>query len=88
MSIRMAMQPKWATWPYPQSTGNLALADESWDVFQEPKAKALTPQLRMVQGMREEVEIDVLVPMTGIINGICLSLTLWGLIVLIIVLMR
>ncbi len=85
----MPMKPKRATWPYPQSTGSLALADESRDVFQEPKAKPRIPQLRMVQGMtEEEVEIDALAPMTGIINGICLSLTLWGLIVLIIVLMR
>ena len=85
----MPMKPKRATWLYPQSTGNLALADESRDVFQEPKAKPLAPQLRMVQDIAEvEEEVDALAPVTGIINGICLSLTLWSLIVLIIVLMR
>ena len=85
----MPMKPKRATWLYPQSTGNLALADESRDVFQEPKAKPLAPQLRMVQDIAEvEEEVDALAPVTGIIHGIRLSLTLWSLIVLIIVLMR
>ena len=85
----MPMKPKRATWLYPQSTGNLALADERWDVFQEPKAKPLAPQLRMVQDIAEvEEEVDALAPVTGIINGIRMSLTLWSLIVLIIVLMR
>lgn len=60
-----------------------SLADESLDAFQEPKAKPLAPQLHMVQDITEEVE--ALAPMAGIINGIGLSLTLWGLIVLIIV---
>lgn len=60
-----------------------SLADESLDAFQEPKAKPLAPQLHMVQDIKEE-EVEALAPMAGIINGIGLSLTLWGLIVLII----
>lgn len=83
----MPMKPKQATWPYPQSTGILTLADESLDAFQEPKAKPLTPQLPMVQDITEE-EVEALAPMAGIINGIGRPLTLWGLIVLIIVWMR
>jgi hypothetical protein len=73
---------------YPQSWGNLALADESLGVLQTPKAKTRSPQLSVVQDIAEEVEIEALAPTTGIINGIRLSLTLWSLIGLIILLMR
>ena len=66
---------------YPQSWGNLALADESLGILQTPKAKTRSPRLSMVQDItEEEVEVDALAPMTGIINGILLSLTLWSLI--------
>ena len=74
---------------YPQSWGNLALADESLAVLQTPKAKTRSPQLSLVQDItEEEVEIEALAPTMGIINGIRLSLTLWSLIGLIILLMR
>jgi hypothetical protein len=74
---------------YPQSWGNLALADESLGVLQTPKAKTRSPRLSVVQDItEEEVEVDALAPTTGIINGIRLSLTLWSLIGLIILLMR
>jgi len=72
---------------YPQSWGNLALADESLAVLQTPKAKTRSPQLSLVQDITEE-EVEALAPATGIINGIRLSLTLWSLIGLIILLMR
>jgi hypothetical protein len=72
---------------YPHSWGNLALADESLAVLQTPKAKIRSPRLSVVQDMTEE-EVDALAPITGIVNGIRLSLTLWSLIVLIILLMR
>jgi hypothetical protein len=76
-------------WQYPQSWGNLALADESLAVLQKPKAKILSPRLSGAQDItEEEVEIDALAPTMGIINGIRLSLTLWSLIGLIILLMR
>ena len=70
---------------YPQSWGNLALADESLGVLQPPKAKTRSPRLSVVQDMTEE-EVDTLVPTTGIINGIRLSLMLWSLIGVIILL--
>ena len=74
---------------YPQSWGNLALADESLAVLQTPKAKTRSPQLSLVQDItEEEVEIEALAPTMGIINGIRLSFTLWSLIGLIILLMR
>jgi hypothetical protein len=72
---------------YPQSWGNLALADESLGVLQPPTAKTRSPRLSMVQDMaEEEVEIEALALTTGMINGIRLSLMLWSLIGVIILL--
>ncbi len=85
------MQPKGKreTKKYPQSAGNLALADESLSLLQKPKAKTRSPRLSVVQGItEEEFEVDALAPATGIINGIRLSTTLWCLIGLVILLMR
>jgi acetyl-CoA carboxylase beta subunit len=70
---------------YPQSWGNLALADESLDLLQIPKAKTRSPRLSVVQDITEE-EVDALALTTGIINGIRLSLVLWSLIGVIILL--
>ena len=70
---------------YPQSSGNLALADESLGVLQSPKAKTRSPRLSRVQDIAEE-EVDDLALTTGMINGIRLSLTLWSLIGVIILL--
>jgi hypothetical protein len=85
----MQTKGKRETRQYPQSWGNLALADESLAVLQTPKAKTRSPQLSLVQDItEEEVEIEALAPTMGIINGIRLSLTLWSLIGLIILLMR
>lgn len=72
---------------YPQSVGNLALADESLGVFQKPQAKTRIPRLSLVPDITED-EIDALAPATGILNGIRLSLTLWSLIGVIILLLR
>ena len=69
---------------YPQSVGNLALADESLGIFQT--AKTRTPRLSLVPHITEE--IDTLVPATGILNGIRLSLTLWSLLGVIILLIH
>jgi hypothetical protein len=70
---------------YPQSWGNLALADESLGVLQPLKAKTCSPRLSRVQDIAEE-EVDALALTTGMINGIRLSLTLWSLIGVIILL--
>jgi hypothetical protein len=75
----------WETRQYPQSWGNLALADESLGVRQPPKAKTRSPRLSMVQDIAEE-EGDALSLTTGMINGIRLSLMLWSLIGVIILL--
>jgi hypothetical protein len=71
---------------YPQSWGNLALANESPDVLQTPTAKTRSPRLSVVQGIAEE-EVDALALTTGVINGIRLSLMLWGLMGVIILLL-
>ena len=71
---------------YPQSVGNVALADESLGVLQKPKAKTRSPRLSVVPDITEEV--DALAPTTGMINGIRLSLTLWSLFGVIILLIR
>ena len=70
------------TQQYPQSWGNLALADESLGVLQKPKAKTPSPRLSVVPDITEE-EVDALAPTTGIIR---LSLTLGSLISVIILL--
>ena len=67
---------------YLQSEGNVAVVDESLGVFQQPKAKTLSPVRGMAQGMTEEVSnADALAPATGIVVGIGLSAMLWCLIV-------
>lgn len=71
---------------YPQSVGNVALADESLGVLQKPKAKTRSPRLSVVPDITEEV--DALAPTTGMINGIRLSLTLWSLFGVILLLIR
>ena len=71
---------------YPQSWGNLALADESLGVLQPPKAKTCSPRLSVVQEDIAEEEVDALALTTGMINRIRLSLTLWSLIGVIILL--
>lgn len=72
---------------YPQSLGNLALANESLSVLQPPKAKTRSPRLSMVRDIaEEEVEIEALALTTGMINGIRLSLMLWSIIGVIILL--
>ena len=74
---------------FPQSWGNLALANESLGVLQKPKAKTRSPQLRLVQERTEEErEIEALAPTMGMINGIRLSLTLGSIFGVIILLIR
>ena len=71
---------------YPQSVGNLALADERLGEFQAPLAKTRTPRLSLVPDITEEV--DALAPTSGMLNGIRLSLTLWSLLGVIILLIH
>ena len=72
------------TTTYPQSEGNVALADERLRVFQQPKAKTLSPVLGVAQDSTEEAsKADALAPATGIMAGIGLSIMLWCLIILV-----
>jgi hypothetical protein len=75
----------WEPRQYPQSWGNVALANESLGVLQKPTAKTHSPRLSVVQDITED-EVDTLALTTGMINGIRLSLTLWSLIGVIILL--
>ena len=70
---------------FPQSWGNLALADERLGVLQPAKAKTHSPRLSVVPDITEE-EVDALADTTGFLNGIRLSITLWSLIGVIILL--
>ncbi|TLY19652.1 MAG: hypothetical protein E6K66_10755 [Nitrospirae bacterium] len=81
--MRTKGQPE--TRQYPQSWGNLALADESLGDLQKNKAKTCAPLLSVVHDITEE-EVDALAATTGIIHGIRLSLALWSLIGVIILL--
>lgn len=78
----MQTKRKRETVTYPQSAGNLALADESLGVLQTLKAKTLSSVPNMVRNSTEETsEADALAPATGIIVGVGLSVILWCLII-------
>ena len=81
--MRTKGQPE--TRQYPQSWGNLALADESLGDLQKNKAKTCAPRQSVVDDITEE-QVDALVATTGIIHGIRLSIALWSLIGVIILL--
>ena len=79
----MHMTRKQETTTYPQSEGNLAVADESLSVLQQPKAKTLSLVRGVAQDITEEASTaHALAPATGIMVGIGLSIVLWCLIVL------
>ena len=81
----MPTNPQRTLGPFPQSVGNVALADESLGLLQTPKTKTRSPQVRLAPDRtEEESEVEALAPTIGMINGIRLSLTLWSLIVIII----
>ena len=74
----------WETTTYPQSEGNLAVADERLGVLQQPKAKTLSLVRGVAQDITEEASTaDALIPAKGIIVGMGLSILLWGFIVLV-----
>jgi preprotein translocase subunit SecG len=76
---------KQKTEKYPQSDGNLALADESLVLLQQSQSRdALSfAGLGTRQYGGEDSEAETLGPATGIIVGIGLSGMLWCLIILI-----
>ena len=68
---------------YPQSAGNLALADESLGVLQQSTAEPRSQVWRVGQDKTEEAsDAYALVPPTGMIVEIGLSTMLWCLIIL------
>jgi hypothetical protein len=76
------MAPKRNSQRYPQSHGNLALADESIE-FLPANSSPRPPMLRMVSGLLDEdPAIDALSPATGLFVGAGLLVILWCLIAL------
>ncbi len=74
---------KRGTQTHPQSEGNLAVADESLGVPPKLNAETQARKLRLVANNRKEAsDADALVPATGMIVGVGLSMTLWSLIFL------
>jgi hypothetical protein len=75
----MQAKRKRETRTYPQSAGNLALADESLAVLQRPKAN--TRSLVAGRGTghygEEYPAVDVLAPARGVMMGTGLSIMLW-----------
>ena len=69
---------------YPRSEGNVAVVDESLGVPQQPKAKTRSPVRGLGQDVTEDAShVDALVPATGIVVGIGLSIMLWCFIILV-----
>jgi len=64
--------------------GNVAIAEERLGGQQTLKAKTRFPPLRVAQdNTGEESVLEALAPPRGLMNGIGLSLMLWGLLVII-----
>jgi hypothetical protein len=85
----MPAQAKRTTDPYPQSVGNVALADARVGVVPPPTA----PPLVLVPGgaqerAEDESEGDALAPAMGMMVGLGLSSLLWALLLLVRALMR
>ena len=79
------MAPKRNSQRYPQSYGNLALADETIE-FLPANPSPCPSVLRMVSGiLDEDPTIDALSPATGLLVGAGLSVMLWCLIALVII---
>jgi hypothetical protein len=69
--------------PYPQSAQNLALAQVTLEALLAPNAKVGSNRLRTPHDdYHGELDDDPLAPARGIMNGLRLSVTFWGFIVL------
>ena len=72
------------TTTYPQSEGNLAVADESLGLPQQPRVKTLSLVPAVVHDSTEKAsDADGLASGTGTTVGMGLSLLLWCLIILV-----
>jgi hypothetical protein len=79
----MPTKGKGAARQYLQSEGNLALADESLGLAQQPKTKHLSPVKGVAQGGPEKETVGAVFSVRMIIALVGLSLILWCLVVLI-----
>jgi hypothetical protein len=75
--------------PYPRSVENLALALVTLEALLTPQPKAGMNPLRAPHDKcQEELDEDPLAPARGILNGLRLSVAMWGVILLVVLLMR
>jgi hypothetical protein len=76
---------KRGTQTYPQSEGNVALADEAVRLLQTPKTPPPPPQLRLVPNiLTEDPDAHTLEPATELVVAIGLSIMLCHVIMLVI----
>lgn len=74
---------------HPQSFANLTLAQVTLEALLMPNSKAEAGRLQTARDERQEALYDdPLRPITGIVNGLRLSVTLWSFIALVVLLTR
>lgn len=75
--------------PYPRSVENLALALVTLEALLTPQAQAEANPRRAPHNIcQEELDEDPLAPARGILNGLRVSVAIWGVLVLVVLLMR
>ncbi len=79
----MNIKHKQETGKYPQSWGNLAVKNQSFDATQGPKVQRFLAPVTVGDIPEEESEVDPLGPAKGIILGFGLSIMLWSVIILV-----
>ena len=75
--------------PYPRSAEHLAMALVTLEALLAPQANKEAKPLRAPHESRQkELEEDPLEPARGILNGLRVSVAMWGVVVLVMLLMR
>ncbi len=75
--------------PYPRSAENLALALVTLEALLTPQANEEAKPLRAPHDYsHKELDEDPLAPARGILNGLRVSVAMWGVVVLVVLLMR
>lgn len=75
--------------PYPRSVENLALALVTLEALLTPQAKAEVNPLRAPHDTDpEELDVDPLAPARGILNGLRVSVVIWGVMILVVLMIR
>ncbi len=75
--------------PYPRSVENIALALVTLEALLAPQAKAEVNPLRAPQDTGQaKLDEDPLAPARGILNGLRVSVAMWGAMILVVLLMQ